>query len=118
MQSDQLPHDFVDLAKFSEWVLPNETARAAHRRKQTFAHLQDFYQGMKPRIEAALNYLDTGFELDTMPEAEQTLFKICLSFAEVAPFIEQYGRTVVPEAFDETRFVPQHDIEQNRAGVR
>ena len=33
-------------------------------------------------------------------------YRIDSGLAEVAPFVEQYRRTILPELFDEERFVP------------
>ena len=44
-----------------------------------------------PRLPTILSHLNE-FPLDAMPDAEVNLFRIGLSFAEVAPFVEQYDR--------------------------
>jgi hypothetical protein len=105
-----LPDAFADLAPWIGWALPNETARGQRRRDSTLDELRLFYNAISPRVVDALTYLDK-FELHGLLEGERRLFELCLSYAEIAPFIEQYGRVVVPESFDERRFVPTHDLQ-------
>ena len=68
---------------------------------------------MLPRLPDALTLLN-GFPLDAMPLPEHRLFLLTFSFAEIAPFVEQYARTVLPENFDERRFIPEHDARVKR----
>jgi hypothetical protein len=103
-----LPDGFADLVPFIEWALPNETARGQRRRESHLDELRSFYDAIAPRAEAALAYLD-GFPLNELPDREKLLFDLCLAYAEIAPFVEQYGRVAVPATFDERRLVPVHD---------
>lgn len=107
----RLPPDFSDLQSFAHWALSSETARAQHRRDSAFSEIHDFYDAMLPRLMAALDHLNK-FPLRRMPAPELSLFHMTLAFAEVAPFVEQYGRTILPEIFDERRFVAVHDLPQ------
>lgn len=109
-----LPAAFADLERFAAWSLPTESARAARRRAGPLDALRVFYDAMLPRLSDALSHLDT-FPLDGMPPAEQKLMDLCLSFAEVAPYVEQYFRTTIPETFDEARFIYGHE-QPGRAG--
>ncbi len=104
-----LPAEFSDLQRFTGWSLPTEVARAQRRRDSTLDEIREFYDAMLPRLMPALDYLN-GFPLSRMPAPELSLFHMSLAFAEIAPFVEQYGRTVLPEIFDERRFVPVHDL--------
>lgn len=113
MANSFLPSDFSDLQGFSAWALATETARAQRRRDSTLDELREFYDAMLPRLMAVLEYLN-GFPLSRMPAPELALFQMSLAFAEIAPFVEQYGRTVLPEIFDERRFVPVHDMTQGK----
>jgi hypothetical protein len=103
-----LPPSFADLEPYLRWALPTETARSQLRRDSRMSDLAQFYQAMLPRLPTILSHLNE-FPLDAMPDAEVNLFRIGLSFAEVAPFVEQYDRTVIPLLFDERRFAPLHD---------
>lgn len=113
MVETRLPSEFADLQGFSGWALATETARAQRRRDSTLDELREFYDAMLPRLMAALDYLN-GFPLSHMPAQELALLQMSFAFAEIAPFVEQYGRTVLPEIFDERRFVPLHDLAQGK----
>ena len=104
----ELPVAFADLSGLLAWSLPTEGARAGRRRASAFGDLRAFYDAMLPRLTDALNHLD-GFPLDGLPAAEKRLLDLCLSFAEVAPYVEQYFRTTIPETFDEARFLIGHE---------
>jgi hypothetical protein len=108
MPAANLPPDFADLAPYLHWALPTEVARSQLRRDSKLSDLTAFYQAMLPRLPAMLSHLNEC-PLDALPDAELNLFRISLSFAEVAPFVEQYNRTVIPLMFDERRFAPLHD---------
>jgi hypothetical protein len=70
--------------------------------------LAALHAAMLPRLEAVLSHLNQ-FPLDAMPEREARLLSLSFALAEVTPFVEQYRRTVLPELFDERRFVILHD---------
>ena len=103
-----LPTDFSDLEQFAPWILPTEVARMQKRRESTLDDLQHLYGAVLPRLEAILSHLER-FPLDALPEAEKNLLRLSTALAEVAPFVEQYKRTILPEIFDESRFLPLHD---------
>jgi hypothetical protein len=108
MADISLPERFSDLAGFSRWALATEAARGQQRRDSSLDEIRRFYDAMLPRLMAVLEYLNE-FPLGRMPESESRLLNLSFAFAEIAPFIEQYGRTIIPENFDERRFVPAHD---------
>lgn len=103
-----LPEGFADLSAFIAWALPTEAGRTARRRNSTMDELRAFYDAMMPRIDAVLVHLN-GFPLESMPAQETSLMRLALSFAEVAPYIEQYFRASIPETFDEARFIIGHE---------
>lgn len=108
-----LPEAFADLERFSGWILPTEAERMQKRRDSRLEDLQALYDAMLPRLEAILSHLNK-FPLDAMPEREERLLKLTYALAEVTPFVEQYHRTVLPELFDERRFVVLHDRADRR----
>ena len=108
-----LPEGFADLEVFSGWLLETEVERSQRRRDSAFEDIRRFYDAMLPRLPDALTLLN-GFPLDAMPLPEHRLFLLTFSFAEIAPFVEQYARTVLPENFDERRFIPEHDARVKR----
>lgn len=108
MAESLLPDGYADLEPLADWALPTETARSQRRRDSTLEEIRRFYEAMLPRAPEALSLLN-GFPLDALPPREQRLLDLCLALAEIGPFVEQYGRTVLPLVFDERRFVPLHD---------
>ena len=104
----ELPGRFADLEAFRAWALPSETARSQRRRDSDLADVKAFYDAMLPRVPHILSYLQE-FPLEALSEPQRRLLDLCLAFAEIAPFVEQYRRTVVPELFDERRFAPIHE---------
>lgn len=108
MSAGLLPEGFADLEKFAGWILPTEAARMQKRRDSDLADLAALHAAMLPRLEAMLSYLNR-FPLDAMPEREERLLRLSFALAEVTPFVEQYRRTVLPELFDERRFIIGHD---------
>jgi hypothetical protein len=108
MSESALPDAFADLVEHIAWALPSETARSKRRRESGLECAQAFYDAMAPRMVAVLQHLDR-FPLDRMAGQDLRLFQLCLAFAEVAPFVEQYRRVIVVEGFDEARFDVLHD---------
>jgi hypothetical protein len=113
MDEATFPEGFVDLTRFVGWAFATETARSQRRRDSTFDEIQSFYDAILPRLIGILEHLNQ-FPLDQMPEPERMLLNLSLAFAEIAPFAEQYRRTILPENFDERRFVPMHDLAVTR----
>lgn len=108
MSTAIFPTEFADLEPHGEWALASETARASHRRETGIEGLRAFYDAMIGRVPDALEYLNK-FPLAELAGPERNLMHACFAFAEVAPFVEQYRRSILPEVFDETRMVAMHD---------
>lgn len=108
MSSNILPEEFADLEHHTGWALPTETERRDRRRTSDIDALRAFYDAVIARVPDALQHLNR-FPLADLPEPERRLLQLCFSFAEVAPFVEQYRRPILPEIFDETRMVAMHD---------
>ena len=106
---EAFPEGFGDLEKFSAWALGSQRERSQKRRDSTLPDLEGLYSVMISRIHDALRHLDQ-YPLHAMPPAEQRLLYLAFAFAEIAPFVEQYHRTILPEVFDERRLVPVHDL--------
>lgn len=104
----RFPDGFVDLEPFRAWALPGEAARSRRRRDSDLAEIKAFYGAMLPRVPDILAYLQE-FPLQALSEPQRHLLDLCLAFAEIAPFVEQYRRTVLPEIFDEERFIQIHE---------
>ena len=105
-----LPENFADLEPLADWAEPTERGRCARRRAASPEALQGFYDTVKPRLEAVLDYLD-GFPLGAMPEREQRLLNLALAMAEVTFAVEKYrGVGRVPLGISLEEFVPLHDL--------
>lgn len=97
-----LPEKFSDLGRFTEkWVLPTEAVRHHVRLNSSFSELQDMYNEMLPQMEGILKYLN-NFELNRLPEKEEHLMKLALSFMEIACAVECFKRSGI-RGFDPTR---------------
>jgi len=83
----QLPSDFADLEKFSDWILATEQERYAKRLDSSMDEMQEFYDAGMERIEAALDYCDK-FQLDDLPEDVRALMYLLSSLIMVSFPIE------------------------------
>ena len=108
MSASLLPDGFAELEKFAGWILPTEAARMERRRASRLEDLKALYDAMLPRLEEVLSHLNR-FPLGAMPEREARLLALTYALAEITPFVEQYRRVILPELFDESRFVILHD---------
>lgn len=102
----QLPADFKELEPFvSAWALGSAKQRHMQRLNSTSEQLVQFYDAILPEMHRLLAVLDQ-YPLGQLAEELHPLYWLSLSFAEVAPHIELYKRSVgVPFAFEETRFI-------------
>ncbi len=101
----QLPADFRDLERFAAWALPTERERHAKRYAASMEEIRVFYDTLKPRMEAVVEYLNK-FPLDDMPEDAHRLFLIGLSLMEISNAVEMFGRQRAVEGFDAAQMVP------------
>jgi hypothetical protein len=99
------PSDFGDLERFSGWVLETEKERHAKRYDASMEEIRDFYDTLKPRMDAVVAYLNQ-FPLAEMPGEVHRLFLLGLSLMEVSPAIEMFGRQRAVEGFDANQMVP------------
>lgn len=94
-----LPPDFADLERFvPDWVHADAPARMAKRQGSTIAEIKAFYQAMLPRGEAVLACL-RGHQLGDLPAEVETLLRLMLMLAEVAPAVEWYDDPAVYDGF-------------------
>lgn len=103
MSTSPLPSEFADLAPFTAWALPTETARNARRVASTQSELQAFASAMLPRVEDITLFIDAS-QTEPLPEPVERLFLMLLSLAEVAPAIEYYGQPTVVDGYESSRF--------------
>jgi hypothetical protein len=101
-----LPAGFEDLEPFTAcWSLALEADRMRQRCAASMESIQNFYDAMIGRVEAALDHLD-HFDINALPEREQRLFYLTLSLVEVGNAVEFYRRPNSRYAMPPDRFVP------------
>ena len=84
----KLPAEFADLERFSDWCLPHEEDRYEKRLSSTMAEMQEFYDAAFPRLEAVMEYCDSRFPLDGMPDDAKALIHMMQSLVNVSFPIE------------------------------
>jgi hypothetical protein len=101
-----LPERFRDLEPLAAvWALPTEAKRHARRLASGIDELRTFYDALFPRIEDILAYL-SDFPLESLTPEAQRLLHLAFSLAEIAPAVELFGQTEVPDGYDSRRFIP------------
>ena len=92
-----IPKEFADLQQFAEkWCLPTERERHAARLASSMDEMQVFYETMKPRLPAVIEYCDR-FALDGMPDDALDLMHLVYSLINVSFPIEVWGQARVPD---------------------
>ena len=100
----QLPEGFEALEPWVEaFALPDSAARAARRQTSSIDALRAFYDQILPLAPQALEELGRR-RLGALDAEWETLLKLLLSLAEIAPAIEWYGQPQVVDGFDAERF--------------
>lgn len=93
-----LPDDFADLEPFAEkWCLATEPERYSTRLASPMGELQEFYDAVQPRAEAAIAYCDQ-FPLDEMAEPVVNLMHLIYSFVNVSFPVEVWLEPRVPDS--------------------
>ena len=93
-----LPDEFADLEPFAAaWCLATEPERYAARLATSMTDLQAFYDALRPRVAAAIDFCD-GFALDDMPEAVVNLMHLVYSFINVSFPVEVWLQPRVPDS--------------------
>lgn len=108
------PQGFDDLERLADWALPTERARNAKRFAATPDVLQDVYDTLCARADAAFLLLNQK-PLASLDAREKNLLNLFLSLAEVAFAIENYGEAAPKYLMRVDRFVPVHDTWAARA---
>jgi hypothetical protein len=85
-----LPGEFSDLASLvAEWALPTEQERALKRIYTDIGILREFHGRVRPRIEAIIEFLNKHENNpDALPPAVKNLYRLALTFMEVAAPID------------------------------
>jgi hypothetical protein len=104
-----LPAQFQDLEPLLSWALPSEGERSAKRHASSMAELRAFYHALIARMPELFESLNGFLLTDTIPAAVNRLFLMTLSWAEIAPAVENFGQPGVLDGYDFSRFIPVHD---------
>lgn len=106
----QLPAQFQALQGYvGLWALETETERNIQRHRQSMPSIIAFKDDMMALIDELLAFLNRK-PLDELDEVENTLLKLLLSLAEIAPTVECYNQQEVVYGFDPRRFVAEEDF--------
>ncbi len=93
-----LPAEFADLEPFAEaWCLPTEPERSREAARRSMAEMQEFYDAISPRAEAASSPTCDAFPLDAMPEASTNLLHLVYSMIQVSFPVECWLQPRVPD---------------------
>ncbi len=99
-----LPPGFDELERFEGWILASEKERHARRYDSSMDEIRDFYNAIKPKREAIVEYLNQ-FPMDELPADANRLFMMGLSFMEVSIAVEFFGRQQPVEGYDVDQMV-------------
>jgi hypothetical protein len=92
-----LPPQFSDLERFAEeWCLATEPERYAKRLASTMDEMQAFYDGLFPRAEEAIAYLE-NFPLDDLPDDALRLLHLLYSLIIVSFPVEIWRQPCIPD---------------------
>ena len=106
MLESRLPDRFADLESLAAvWALPTENERHTKRLACNIEELRALYDALFPRIDDILAYL-SEFPLESLTPETQRLLHLAFSLAEIAPAVELFGQTEVPDGYDSRRFIP------------
>lgn len=99
----QLPKEFAELERFSDWILPTHSERNRKRVTSTMPELKAFYEAMMQHIDRIVEYFKQ-FSIEEMPQDTKRLLFMTLSFADAAHAVELYGQPTVIGGLDSGRF--------------
>ena len=92
-----LPPEFSDLERFvAGWCLDSEPERYAKRLSSTMDEIQEFYDAIMPRAEAAICYLEK-FPLNDLPEDAFRLLKLLYSLILMSFPVEIWRQPSIPD---------------------
>ncbi|HLS75508.1 MAG TPA: hypothetical protein VK083_01805 [Nocardia sp.] len=96
--SPLLPAEFADLERFADWILPTEPERYAKRLASTMEEMQDLYDTVFPRMQAALDFIEGKYDWNDLPEEGRRLFHLLQSLVMVSFPIEVWKQPRVPDS--------------------
>jgi hypothetical protein len=97
MAEAMLPPEFSDLERFvDDWCLDSEPERYAKRLSSSMDEIQEFYDAIFPRAEAAIQYLEK-FPLDELPDDASRLLKLLYSLILMSFPVEIWKQPYIPD---------------------
>lgn len=97
MAGTLLPPEFPDLERFvAAWCLDSEPERYAKRLASTMDEIQEFYDAIMPRAEAAMSFLER-FPLNDLPEDAHRLLKLLYSLILISFPVEIWRQPSIPD---------------------
>jgi hypothetical protein len=93
----ELPSEFADLSRFSDWILESERERYDKRLASSMEEMQEFYDTAFPRLEAANKYLE-DFTVGNLPDPEKNLLLLMMSLVLVSFPVEVWQQPRVPDS--------------------
>ena len=96
MSQNQLPSPFAELMPFVEhWARPTTNERVAARSVLPQEKIRAFYDAMVPRLDEAIDYVDSVGLHTLTPEAD-TLTRLVLGLGQASIAIEIHGAPIKP----------------------
>jgi len=105
MSNTSLPRGFEDMAAWcGDWALSGEQERFMKRINTSVEEIRKFYDAILPRMDAILDHLK-GFPPIGLPQEEESLMRLALSYVEVSRIFEVWNQHDVRTDFlDPRRF--------------
>jgi hypothetical protein len=93
-----LPAGFEDLEPYAaEWALPTREERYATRLAKSFPELEEFYDGVAPKAETAIEYLNR-LDLKQLPDDATRLMHLLYSFVLVSYAVNIFHQPRIPDS--------------------
>ncbi len=95
-ETSQLPPIFAELAPFvAHWACPTTNERVRARSVLPQEDIQAFYDAMVPRLDEAIDYIDS-VGLHTLTPEAATLTRLVLGLGQASIAIEIHGAPIKP----------------------
>ena len=95
-ETSQLPPIFAELAPFvAHWACPTTNERVRARSLLPQEDIQAFYDAMVPRLDEAIDYIDS-VGLHTLTPEAATLTRLVLGLGQASIAIEIHGAPIKP----------------------
>ncbi len=91
------PPEFADLEPYRDWALRTEAERYARRLSSSMDEIQEFYDAVFPRLEAAIDHCDR-FALGELPVDAERLLWLCYSLVNASFPVEVWRQPRVPDS--------------------